>query len=66
VDGFNVDTFHEKCKNYVHTICIDSSNFSKILGGYSPMKWEKFGDTPIVGGKSFVFFYDDDKLRICT
>ena len=39
VDGFNSSTFHEKCKNHTHTICISRSNFSKILGGYLPMKW---------------------------
>jgi len=66
VDGFNGDIFREKCKNHVHTISIAKSNFSKILGGYSPMKWENFGWTKITGGASFVFFYDEDKLRICT
>ncbi len=30
------------------------------------MKWANFGETPVQGGKSFVFFYDDDKLRIST
>ena len=30
------------------------------------MKWEDFEWTKVKGGKSFVFFYDDDKLRICT
>ena len=66
VDGFNGDIFREKCKNHVHTISIARSNFGKILGGYSPMKWENFGWTKITGGESFVFFYDEDKLRICT
>ena len=66
VNGFNGDIFREKCKDYVHTITIARSNFSKILGGYSPMKWANFDHTPITGGKSFVFFFDEDKLRICT
>ena len=66
VDGFNLTTFHEKCKNHVHTICLARSNFGKILGGYSPMKWANFYWTQISGGESFVFFYDEDKLRICT
>ena len=30
------------------------------------MKWENFGWTKITGWESFVFFYDEDKLRICT
>jgi len=61
VDGFNSDTFREKCKNHVHTICIARSNFGKILGGYSPMKWANYNVwTKITGGESFVFFYDKD------
>jgi len=30
------------------------------------LKWENFNWTKITGGESFVFFYDEDKLRICT
>ena len=30
------------------------------------MKWANFSWTKITGGESFVFFYDEDKLRICT
>ena len=30
------------------------------------MKWANFGSTSVTGGESFVFFYDEDKLRICT
>ena len=37
IDGFNVNTFHEECRNQKHTIAISRSNFAKILGGYSPM-----------------------------
>ena len=66
VDGFNTKTFHEKCKNYIHTIILVKSNFGKILGGYLPMKWENFGNVTITGGQSFVFFYDEDELRVCT
>ena len=65
-DGFNLNTFHEKCKNHKHTIIISKSNFGKILGGYLPMQWKNNGGTQITGGESFVFFYDDDKIRICT
>ena len=66
VDGFNTKTFHEKCKNYIHTIILVKSNFGKILGGYLPMKWQQSSNwTVVTGGKSFVFFYDGDKLRIC-
>jgi len=45
VDGFNTTTFHEKCKNHIHTIIIVRSNFAQILGGYLPMKWQRFGNT---------------------
>jgi len=30
------------------------------------MKWTNFNWTKITGGESFVFFYDEEKLRICT
>ena len=66
IDGFNGDTFRDKCKNHQHTITIAKSNYNKILGGYSPMKWQNFNYTVVTGGQSFVYFYDDDKLRICT
>jgi len=45
VDGFNTTTFHEKCKNHIQTIIIVRSNFAQILGGYLPMKWQRFGNT---------------------
>jgi hypothetical protein len=66
VDGFNGDIFRNKCKNHLHTICISRSNFGKILGAYSPMKWANFSWTTVAGGGSFIWFYDDEKLRICT
>ena len=67
IDGFNGDTFRDKCKNHQHTITIAKSNYNKILGGYSPMKWQNYTNwTVVTGGQSFVYFYDDDKLRICT
>ncbi len=66
IDGFNGDTFRDKCKNHQHTITIAKSNYNKILGGYSPMKWQNFKYTIVTGGQSFLYFYDDDKLRICT
>jgi len=65
-EGFNQTTFRDKCKNHVHTICVARSNFGKILGGYSPMKWANFDYTKVTGGESFVFFYDEEKLRICS
>lgn len=30
------------------------------------MQWANFSYTDVTGGQTFVFFYDDDKLRICT
>ena len=67
VDEFKPSTFHEKCTNHVYTITIARSNFGKILGGFSPMKWQNYNCwIEITGGESFVFFFDEDKLRICT
>ena len=66
VSGLNRDTFKDKYKNYKQTIAIAKNDHGKILVGYSPMDWVKFFWTVVTGGKSFVNFYDDDKLRICT
>jgi len=69
IDGMDGITFIEKCKNYEKTIVVAKSNFGKILGGYSPMKWRNFHGKPwktVTGGSSFLFFYENDKLRICT
>jgi hypothetical protein len=66
IDGFDQNLFQKKCKSHTHTICISRSNFGKILGAYSPMQWKNDGHERVTGGESFVFFYDDDKIRICT
>lgn len=42
------------------------TNFGKIIGGYSPMKWETYSNKKITGGESFLFFYDEDSIRKCT
>ena len=42
------------------------TNFGKIIGGYSPMKWNDYDHTQITGGKSFIYFYDEDSLRKCS
>jgi hypothetical protein len=42
------------------------TNFGKIIGAYSPMKWKNYRETAIKGGESFIIFYDDDLLRKCT
>ena len=49
-DGYNENTFYEKCINHQHTIVLLNSNNGKILGGYSPMKWANFGPTQVAGG----------------
>ena len=38
-DGYNGDTFRDKCKNYEKTIVIVKSNHGKIIGCYHPIKW---------------------------
>ena len=30
------------------------------------MKWADFSFTNVTGGQTFLFFYDNDNLRICT
>ena len=67
LDTFDGDTFREKSKNHEKTIVIVKSNFGKILGCYHPMKLESANNwIKVTGGQSFIFFYEDDKLRICN
>ena len=48
------------------TISVIQSNFGKILGAYCPIKFEKFnGYREIKKGNCFLYFFDDDEMRIC-
>ena len=64
--GLLTSTIHQNCVNHDITIMLTKSNFGKIVGGYSPMKWENYSFKVITGGESFIFFYDDDLMRKCT
>ena len=65
-DGFSLDIIREKCKNYAITLILMKSNHNKILGGYTQTEWKNYsGKKEIPTNSSFVFFYDDDKLRKC-
>ncbi len=48
--GFDLNTFHQNCANHEITIMLCKTNFGKIIGAYSPMKWRKYNATTITGG----------------
>ena len=42
--GWDRDKFWNNCRFYKHSIILIKSNYDTILGGYSAVKWENFGD----------------------
>ncbi len=56
----------EKCKNHAITIILIKSKHQKILGGYSQTEWIYTEKKDIPSNSSFIFFYEDDKLRKCA
>ena len=41
IDGFNGDTFRDKCRNHEHTLAIAKVKNGIFAGGYSPISWAK-------------------------
>ena len=37
---FSVEKFHQKCDGKEDTITIVETQFGKVIGGYTPLKWE--------------------------
>jgi len=58
-DGYESQTFHSKCDNQGPTIVVLRTNFQKVIGGVSFVKWESPPRTGLFckdpSGKSFVF-----------
>ena len=57
-----IDTvkFHESCVNHEITFSFAKSNYNKVIGFLSPMKW-RFMDfwTRIPGGKTKIVYFDE-------
>jgi len=39
--GFSAKEFHKHCDHIPHTLVLIKTNFGKIIGGYTPLKWNK-------------------------
>ena len=55
-------------KDYSFTLSVIQSNHGKNFGAYTPIDWliaEKKFKVMKSGHRSFVYFFDNQKLRIC-
>ena len=69
MDNFTAERFWDACKYYDVTLCIIRTGTGRIIGCYSPMKWQNSGGplsaVEVMFGNTFALFFDDLKLRIC-
>ena len=61
----SVDDHVKKCANHRHTIAIVRTTKGKTLGHYSSRKWQTGGRQEVTGGKTFLFYFDQDQIRKC-
>jgi hypothetical protein len=57
-NSFKADKFHEKCDNIPHTLTLCETVHGKVIGGYTPLVWDKakHGETQKDdSGSSFIF-----------
>ena len=51
-----MDKFHEKCDNIPHTLTLCQTVHGKVIGGYTPLVWDKSNEfKKDESGKSFIF-----------
>ena len=51
-----MDKFHEKCDNIPHTLTLCETIYGKVIGGYTPLVWDKSNSSKKdESGKSFIF-----------
>ena len=51
-----MDKFHEKCDNIPHTLTLCETVHGKVIGGYTPLVWDKsIQNKKDESGKSFIF-----------
>jgi hypothetical protein len=57
-NNFKANKFHEKCDNIPHTLTLCETVHGKLIGGYTPLVWEKAKDWSCQkdeSGSSFIF-----------
>ena len=55
---FSVKKFHQKCDGIENTVTVVETEFGKIIGGYTPVKWESTQSGQYkedASGESFLF-----------
>ncbi len=55
-NSFKVDKFHDKCDNIPHTLTLCETVNGKVIGGYTPLVWNKSRQKlKDESGSSFIF-----------
>ncbi len=56
-NDYQTDKFHEKCDKIPHTVTICETVHGKVIGGYTPLVWEKKNGDHVKdeSGRSFIF-----------
>ncbi len=57
-ENFKTIKFHEKCEKISHTLTLCETVHGKVIGGYTPLAWDKANDGQYqkdVSGSSFIF-----------
>jgi len=64
--GWSGEQVWKDCADFEISIVLIETNFDKIIGFYSPLKWENRGEFKLQNGKAFVFYFDDKTIKICN
>ncbi len=56
-DNYQTNKFHDRCDNIPHTLTICETTHGKVIGGYTPLPWDKTKSGYIndESGTSFIF-----------
>lgn len=67
-DGYDATKLTNNAKDYPFTLSVIQSNHGKTFGSYTPVQWLIGNDVwqkMKKGHRSFAYFFDNQKLRIC-
>ena len=65
-NSFETSKFHDKCDNIAHTLTLCETVHEKIIGGYTPLSWNKSGQKiKDASDRSFIFsLTNNHKFRL--
>ena len=62
---YTLQNFLQATNDFENTLIFAKTNHGKIIGGFMTQKWERSGEVRVRKGQSFVFYFDNDELKIC-